>query len=118
MPRKRPRPRIAHEVRPKRLGTGVQRVPGTRGECARGVVALKDRQPATRPEDAHRLCEQRCRSWHMTERGKELLDLPHYRTLIEQDLSRTFGDTLRVTTTVWPGPARPRRRGAFNPTPA
>jgi len=49
---------------------------------------------------------------------KELLDLPHYRTLIEQDLSRTFGDALQVTTTVWPGPTRPRRRGAFNPTPA
>lgn len=49
---------------------------------------------------------------------KELLDLPEYRTLTEQEISKTFGVMLKLTTTLSPERGRPRRGGGFGPTPA
>jgi hypothetical protein len=58
-------------MRPKRLGTGVQRVSSTRRQRARGVVAVKDRQASAWSEDAHRFVQRGVWVRHVTERGME-----------------------------------------------
>jgi hypothetical protein len=49
---------------------------------------------------------------------QELLDIPDYRSCVEEELARTFRTQLSVVTTVHPERRGLRRNGVFGKTPA
>jgi hypothetical protein len=49
---------------------------------------------------------------------QELLDMPDYRTCVEEELARMFHVRLSVVTALYPESADLHRKGAFSKTPA